>query len=225
MAVSRIGYGAILAVYAGMRQCHICTKVGKFYILLVMGWAQGIRLLLGPDSIPIAVLPPVEIVAQAPSPKRQAEVRRQWESFQRLRRNVYLVYPLAKEAARIVREVDAERARLGEKSRDYKVYQKRLKKELFAHYEPIFKEMTVTQGIILIKLIHRETGLDAYSLVKDYMGGIQARFWQTIAQLYGSDLKLSYEPEREPLIEAVIQEIETGKSSEWVLQYYEPIEE
>jgi len=190
-----------------------------------MGWAQGIKLLLGPDSIPIAVLPPVEIVAQAPSPKRQAEVRRQWESFQRLRRNVYLVYPLAKEAARIVREVDAERARLGEKSRDYKVYQKRLKKELFAHYEPIFKEMTVTQGIILIKLIHRETGLDAYSLVKDYMGGIQARFWQTIAQLYGSDLKLSYEPDREPLIEAVIQEIETGKSSEWVLQYYEPIEE
>ncbi len=222
--MSQIGYGAILAVYAGVRQCHICTKVGKICIFLLWGWAQGIRLLLGPDSIPIAVLPPVEIVAQAPSPKRQAEVRRQWENFQRLRRNVYLVYPLAKEAARIVREVDAERARLGAKNRDYKAYQKRLKKELFAQYEPILREMTVTQGIILIKLIHRETGLDAYSLLKDYLGGIQARFWQTIAQLYGSDLKLTYDPEREPLIEAVIQEIETGRSSEWVLQYYEPTE-
>ncbi len=191
----------------------------------MMGWAQGTKLLLGLDSIPIAVLPPVEIVADAPSPKRQAEVRRQWENFQRLRRNVYLVYPMAKEAARIVREVDAERARLGQKNRDYKAYQKRLKKELFDHYEPILKEMTVSQGIILIKLIHRETGLDAYSLLKDYLGGLQARFWQTIAQLYGSDLKLTYDPEKEPLIEAVIQEIETGKSSEWVLQYYEPIAE
>jgi len=190
-----------------------------------MGWAQGTKLLLGLDSIPIAVLPPVEIVADAPSPKRQAEVRRQWENFQRLRRNVYLVYPMAKEAARIVREVDAERARLGQKNRDYKAYQKQLKKELFDHYEPILKEMTVSQGIILIKLIHRETGLDAYSLLKDYLGGLQARFWQTIAQLYGSDLKLTYDPEKEPLIEAVIQEIETGKSSEWVLQYYEPIAE
>ncbi len=217
--------GAILAVYTGMHQCHICTKVGKFCILLMMGWAQGIKLLLGPDSTPIAVLPPVEIVADAPSPKRQAEVRRQWENFQRLRRNVYLVYPMAKEAARIVREVDTERARLGQKSRDYKAYQKRLKKELFERYEPILKEMTVSQGIILIKLIHRETGLDAYSLLKDYLGGLQARFWQTIAQLYGSDLKLTYDPEKEPLIEAVIQEIETGKSSEWVLQYYEPIAE
>ncbi len=180
---------------------------------------------MGPDSIPIAVLPPVEIIDKAPSPKHQAEVRRQWESFQRLRRNVYLVYPLAREAARIVREVDAERARLGQKSRDYKVYQKRLKRELFAQYEPLFKEMTVSQGILLIRLIHRETGLDAYSLVKDYLGGLQARFWQTVAQLYGSDLKLTYDPQSEPLIEAVIQEIETGKSSEWVLQYYEPIEE
>jgi len=217
--------GTILTVNAGVRQCHIYTKVGKICIVLAVGWAQNIRLLLGPDSIPIAVLPEVEIVAQAPSPKRQAEVRRQWQNFQRLRRNVYLVYPMAKEAARIVREVDAERNRLGQKSRDYKAYQKRLKKELFERYEPIIKEMTVTQGILLIKLIHRETGLDAYSLIKDYVGGVQARFWQTVAQLYGSNLKLTYHPEEEPLIEAVIQEIETGKSADWVLQYYEPIEE
>lgn len=180
---------------------------------------------MGPDSIPIAVLPEVEIVTKAPSPKRQAEVRRQWQNFQRLRRNVYLVYPLAKEAARIVKEVDTERARLGKKSRDYKAYEKRLKKELFERYEPILREMTVTQGILLIKLIHRETGLDAYTLLKDYLGGLQARFWQTIAQLYGSNLRLTYNPEEEPLIEAIIQEIETGKSADWVIQVYEPMEE
>jgi len=208
-----------------MRQCHIYTKVGKICILLSVGQAQGIRLLMGPDSIPIAVLPEVEIVAKAPSAKRQAEVRRQWQNFQRLRRNVYLVYPLAKEAARIVKEVDTERARLGKKSRDYKAYEKRLKKELFERYEPFLREMTVTQGILLIKLIHRETGLDAYTLLKDYLGGLQARFWQTIAQLYGSNLRLTYNPEEEPLIEAIIQEIETGKSADWVIQVYEPVEE
>lgn len=180
------------------------------------------RLLLGSDSIPIYVMDPVEIVAEAPDPRRIAEMRKQWAAFQRLRRNVHLVYPLAKEAARIVREVDNERLRLGEKSRDYRRYSKRLKKELFDRYEPLLKEMTVTQGILLIRLIHRETGIDAYHLIQDYLGGIQATFWQGIAKLYGSDLKLTYDPEREPLIEAIIAEIETGRSADWVLQMYEP---
>ncbi|MCX7606659.1 MAG: DUF4294 domain-containing protein [Bacteroidia bacterium] len=165
---------------------------------------------------------PVEIVAEAPSPKQVAETRKQWAAFQRLRRNVHLVYPLAKEAARIVREVDNERARLGKRSRDYKAYSRRLRKELFDQYEPILREMTVTQGILLIKLIHRETGVDAYALIRDYVGGIQASFWQAIARMYGSDLKLTYDPEREPLIEAVIEEIETGKSADWVIGVYEP---
>ncbi|MCS7297763.1 MAG: DUF4294 domain-containing protein [Bacteroidia bacterium] len=188
--------------------------------------AQGQRrLLLGPDSIPIYVLEPVEIIASAPDPHRVAEIRKQWMAFQRLRRNVHLVYPLAKEAARIVREVDNERARLGEKSKDYKRYARRLKKELFEQYEPILREMTVTQGIILIKLIHRETGIDAYSLIQDYLGGLQATFWQGVARLYGSNLKLTYDPQQEPLIEAIIAEIETGQSADWVIQAFEPFEE
>ncbi|MCS6789383.1 MAG: DUF4294 domain-containing protein [Bacteroidia bacterium] len=191
-------------------------------MLLSLGLAQQpTRLLLGPDSIPIHLHPPVEIVAPAPSPEQMAAIRKQWANFQRLRYNVHLVYPLAREAARIVREVDNERQRLGEKSRDFRRYRKALRKELFDKYENMLKELTVTQGIILIKLIHRETGIDAYSLVKDYQGGIQARFWQTMAQLYGSDLKLTYDPQKEPLIEAIIAEIETGRSADWVIQQYE----
>lgn len=180
------------------------------------------KLLLGPDSIPIYLMEPVEIVEKAPPLDRIAQVRKDWAAFQRLRRNVHLTYPLAKEAARIIRQVDNERARLGEKSRDYKRYARRLKKELFERYEPILREMTVTQGILLIKLIHRETGIDAYSLIEDYLGGVSASFWQGIARLYGSNLKLTYDPAQEPLIEAIIAEIETGQSADWVLQYYEP---
>jgi hypothetical protein len=164
----------------------------------------------------------VEIIAEAPSPEKIEKTRKQWAAFQRLRRNVHLVYPLAKEAARIVRDVDNERARLGHKSRDYKAYSRRRKKELFDTYEPILREMTVTQGILLIQLIHRETGIAAYELIRDYLGGLQATFWQGIAQLYGSDLKLTYNPAEEPLVEAIIEEIETGRSADWVLQVYEP---
>lgn len=210
-----------------MRQCHIFTKVGSFFIAVpaILGAQGPVKLLLGPDSIPIYVMEPVEIVEKAPPPERIAEVRKQWAAFYRLRRNVHLVYPLAKEAARIVREVDNERARLGERSRDYKRYSKRLKKELFEKYEPILREMTVTQGILLIKLIHRETGIDAYHLIEDYLGGLQASFWQGVARLYGSNLKLTYDPQKEPIIEAIIAEIETGQSADWVIQAYEmPVE-
>lgn len=163
------------------------------------------------------VLPPVVITDKAPRKKDIQRFRQQWRDFERLRRNVHLLYPLAQEAAQIMVEVDTERARLGKKSKDYKAYANGLEKELFKKYEPLIRELTVSQGMILIKLIHRQTGVPVYEIIKEFKGGLSARFWQWVAQLYGSSLKYTYDPEREILIEAVIQEIETGQSVDHIL--------
>ena len=74
------------------------------------------------------------------------------------------------------------------------------------------KKLTVNQGRILLKLIDRETGNTSYELVKELRGTISAVFWQTIARLFGSDLRAQYDPKGEDkLIERVVRMIETGQ--------------
>ena len=64
--------------------------------------------------------------------------------------------------------------------------------------------MTISQGEILIKLIDRETGNSSYGLVKDIQGGIPAFFMQSLARLFGHNLKAEYDPEEERDIETII---------------------
>ena len=52
------------------------------------------------------------------------------------------------------------------------------------------KNLTITQGGILIKLIDRETGNSSYDLLKDMKGGITAFFYQSIARIFGNNLKM-----------------------------------
>jgi hypothetical protein len=67
------------------------------------------------------------------------------------------------------------------------------------------KNLTITQGGILIKLIDRETGTSSYDLLKDMKGGITAFFYQSVARVFGNNLKNTYDPQEDRDIEAIIQ--------------------
>jgi hypothetical protein len=74
------------------------------------------------------------------------------------------------------------------------------------------REMTITQGRLLIKLISRETQNSSYDLIRTYKGKLSAMFWQGIARIFGTNLKEEYDPSGEDvLIEKIIQEIESGR--------------
>ena len=57
------------------------------------------------------------------------------------------------------------------------------------------KKLTKKEGNILVKLIYRETNLSTYKLLKQYRGGVNAFFWQTMAKIYDNNLKQKYDPE------------------------------
>jgi len=74
------------------------------------------------------------------------------------------------------------------------------------------RQMTITQGKILIKLIDRETQNTGFELIKDHRGSVSAVFWQGIARIFGTNLKVEYDAEgKDYLIEKVIYEIEHGR--------------
>jgi hypothetical protein len=137
--------------------------------------------------------------------------KRQYEAWSRTKYNVKKVYPYAilaaaklKEYNRILEKMPNEATR--------KAYMKTVEKELKAEFEEPLKDLTMTQGRILLKLIDRETGNTSYELVKDLRGGFQAFMWQSVARIFGSNMKSEYDPNGEDImIERAIKLIEAGQ--------------
>lgn len=78
-------------------------------------------------------------------------------------------------------------------------------------FEKQVRKLTVTQGIILVKLIDRETGRTSYQVIKDLKGGFTAFFWQGIARIFGNNLKTEYDPEnQDKVMEDIVLGIESG---------------
>jgi mRNA degradation ribonuclease J1/J2 len=87
-----------------------------------------------------------------------------------------------------------------------------LLKELKKQYTPRLKKLTFSQGKLLIKLIDRQCNQTSYELIKTYMGGFKAGFYNAFASLFGASLKKEYDPELDDrLTERCILLIESGQ--------------
>jgi len=131
--------------------------------------------------------------------------------YKKLIRDVKRAYPYAIYAKNKLDQMEHEFQNLTtEKER--KKYVKTVEKQLMDEFGKELKKLTITQGRILLKLIDRETGNTSYELLKELRGTISAVFWQTIARLFGSDLKSQYDPQGDDfLVERVVRLIETGQ--------------
>lgn len=130
--------------------------------------------------------------------------------YYRLIRNLKVTYPYAQIAKREILELNNQLISI-ESSMERKRLIKATEKRLFKEYEGQLSQMTISQGKMLIKLIKRETGQTSYQLVKELKGGFSAGFWQGIARLFGSSLKLDYDPHGEDkLLEDLIVLYEEG---------------
>lgn len=137
--------------------------------------------------------------------------RRDYRRYQRLIYNLKIVYPYAKLARNKLDEMNDEFVALkSEKQR--KEYVKQVEKELMAEFEDDLRNLTITQGRLLIKLIDRETGNTSYDLLKELRGSFSAIFWQAIARLFGSNLKSTFDKDGEDkLIDQILVLIDNGQ--------------
>jgi hypothetical protein len=157
------------------------------------------------------ILPEVEIkevtVYAHPTFAKKSDFRK----YERLVYNLKKVYPYALLVRNKLLQVNSELAKY-EDDKERNKYLRKVEKEVFANYEGDIRDMTITQGRLLIKLIDRETQNTSYSLIKEYRGKFSAAFWQGIARIFGTNLKEEYDPNGEDtLIESIIQEIEAGR--------------
>ena len=120
---------------------------------------------------------------------------KEWRKYYRLVHNFSKAYPYALASKKILLSVDSTVVAEGMKRGKRDKYIAQVQKELFRVFEEPLRNMTVSQGALLMKLIDREVGKTSFKIIRDYKNGIAAGFWQGIAKMFGSDLKKPYDPD------------------------------
>ena len=129
----------------------------------------------------------------------------------KLIRNVKIMLPYAREAKRRLDALEVEIASMPVKER--KAALKQAEKDIEAQYKKDLKRRTYSQGLVLIKLIDRETSRSAYSLVNDLRGSLRAGLYQACARLFGYNLKSKFDPAKDSkdnLIDRIVKSIDYG---------------
>ena len=135
-------------------------------------------------------------------------LKRNSAKWTRLRNAVYVTYPYALRAGMVFNDIERHIELIPDKKK-VNVYINSREKELKKEFTEPLSNLSVYQGKILMKLINRESGgTNCYDILKELKGGVTARFWQTVAFFFGSDLKQPYEPYgNDAEIELIVQEV------------------
>ena len=129
-------------------------------------------------------------------------------TLRRMRR----VYPLALEAARIVKELDAELAQVDSKRKKRKIT-KVYSKELKESYLYAIKDLYIEEGVLLMKLVHRETNKTVAEIIASYRGKIKSEFYDQVGRIWKQDLDATYDVKKEWITEMIIRQINSNEIS------------
>jgi hypothetical protein len=134
------------------------------------------------------------------------------EALKKLNRWVRKALPYAKLAAFRLQTME-DNLSLMSSEREKKRYVKACEKAIKQQFMDDLKNMYVEEGRILLKLIHRETGLTTFEIMQNYGGTLETVFWQAVAKTYSANMKVTYDPIVDYQIEAIILAIEKENAS------------
>ncbi len=158
------------------------------------------------EMINVFMLPEI-MVLNSLNLKSKSQVKK----FYKIANNIKKVYPIAVDIKNTIDRTLAVMDTLPDQRAKDK-YMDRMEKELKKQYTPRLKKLTFSQGKLLIKLIDRQCNQTSYELIKTYMGGFKAGFYNAFASLFGASLKKEYDPELDDrLTERCILLIESGQ--------------
>ncbi len=158
------------------------------------------------DTLPIIYLRELTIFPPRVFTSKREELR-----YTKLVRRIKKVLPYAKLAKVKLMIIEMELKKIPtEEGR--KQYLKIAEKKLRQDFEDELKNLTISEGRLLIKLIDRETGKTSYELIKELKGSFTAFMYQQIARLFGENLKEQYDSQGEDkYIEEIVVRIENGE--------------
>ncbi len=187
----------LLFLLAVSTQVSAQTTLGKTtlngQLVTMMLDEKGDTLFVADDLLTVSLTSP-----------RSFKSAEEYNRYRRYLRYAAIVYPYAKEAIKVFRELNAqtEDMRKGKRKR----YARKLQQELDDKFEDPLKNLTKTQGKILVKMVERELTTPLYDLIREYRGGMTAGYWNTMSKFWGYDLKRGYLEGDDPILDAVLED-------------------
>lgn len=176
---------------------HAQTNLGKTtlngQLVTLMLDDNGDTILVADDLLTISLTSPREFAS-----------REEYLRYRKYLRYAAIVYPYAKEAIIVFRQLEEETAELKKGKRKKRA--KKLQKDLDDKFEEPLRNLTKTQGKILVKMVERELNEPLHDLIKTYRGGVTASYWNTLSKFWGYDLKEGYIEGADPILDAVLQD-------------------
>lgn len=124
--------------------------------------------------------------------------------YLKLKHNVKVVMPYAKLAAFRLQMME-DNLNLIRNRREREKYIKDTEKAIKEEFMKDLKNLTVSQGKLLLKMLHRETGKTTYEILKGYRGNATTFYWGIIAGYYDANLQVEYDPIEDYQIEHIIK--------------------
>lgn len=153
----------------------------------VSGYAMP-YIISGNDTIYVDDIMPAVV-----SPRSKRMSKRQWREYYKRVHNFSKAYPYALFIAQTIHETDSLFEADHYTNRQQDKYLAKLKDDLLKDFEPIFRQLTLKQGLMMIRLIDREVGQTPYYILKRYLDSPTATFWQGVARVFGGNLKQPYD--------------------------------
>ena len=140
------------------------------------------------------------------SSPREFANREEYRRYNYYKKCAAKVYPYAKQAIRIFREVEQEASGLNKRKR--KNFMKQKTEELKEEFEAPLKKLTKIQGKILVKMIEKEQDTPMYDLIKNLRGTFTASYWNTFSKFFGHRLKDGYVRGEDYILDAVLDDLD-----------------
>lgn len=158
-------------------------------------------IITGTDTIIMADLEDISIS----SPKK-FDSHADYQLYRKYRYYAARVYPYAQKAIKIFEEVEVATETMRKRKR--KRYIRKKYKQLKREFKTPIKNLTKTQGLILVKMIEKELDTPLYNLMKGIRGGFTAGYWNQMGKFYNYDLKQGYHVGDNPILDIVLEDFD-----------------
>lgn len=178
-----------------MRKASKHISIQSFLLILLFVGVHSVGKTQTPDTITVIRFNEVNVYKDKYAYKRElARVRH--------------IYPYALQAAALLKQLDAELAQI-ESKRKKRKYSKKAGDELKGDYTYVIKDLYQSEGVLLMKLIHRETGMTVSEIIQKYKGKFSSKFLDQLSKIWGQDMDVKYDPiKKDWLTEQIILEIQ-----------------
>jgi len=143
----------------------------------------------------------------------EAKVTAQWLNdtdryhYNQMKFYVTTILPYLDASTQLFKDVNAKVNEEGVSKKERRKYVNSREDEMRTKFEDKIKQLNVTQGTLLVKLICRQTELNLYKILKEFKNPLTAVKWQTWARLNGLNLDRRYNPKEEKDLENIMDEL------------------